>query len=103
MDTTTILPSRVEIVARLASVNDTPWNVQKFYPLIAAAADTERAGAGLPLLFELAIADVSDGGPLAASLRMQVPAWLRALADDPQVLKDALAAFFEINPWLRGA
>lgn len=100
---TTLLPSREDIIARLTAVNDTPWNVEKFYPRVAAAAGTERAGGGLPLLFELAIADVCDGDPLAAAVRMQVPAWLRALVDDEQVLADALEAFFEINPWLRGA
>lgn len=96
MDTTTILPSRVEIIARLTAINDTPWNVQKFYPLIAAAADTERAGAGLPLLFELAIADASDGDPLAASLRMQVPARSRHSHGDTALSVDAARCVPEV-------
>jgi hypothetical protein len=100
---TTVMPDRDEMLRRLASVNDSPWNVERFYPLIAEAADTERVGFGLPLLFETAIADVSDGDPLGSALRFQVPARLRALVDDAQVLDEALAAFYEINPWLRDA
>ena len=98
---TTTLPPREEIITRLAKVNPSHWNVERLYPLIAVAGGTERAGFGLPMLFETAIADVTDGDPLATTLRFQVPAWLRVLVDDAQVLEDALAAFYEIHPWLR--
>ena len=98
---TAVLPGRDEIMRRLATVNDSPWTIERFYPLIAAAADTERAGVGLNLLFELAISDVADDDRLAVSLRMQMPSWLQALVDDGGVLADALAAFYELNPWLR--
>lgn len=99
---TTTLPGSTEIMARLTRVNNTPWNIEKLYPLIAAAGGTERAGVGLPLLFELAIGDVSDTAMLHAALRLQVPGWIRAIVDDPGVLADALAAFEEISDSLTG-
>ena len=94
---TTVLPSPEEIMARLTRVSDAPWNVEHFYPLIAAAGGSERAGVGLPLLFELAIGDVSDSVLLDATLRLLVPEWIRAIVDDPDVLADALTAFGEIH------
>ncbi len=55
---TTALPGRDEIMRRLAAVNDSPWNIEHFYPLIAAAADSERAGAAQGSI--LAVADLTD-------------------------------------------
>lgn len=100
---TTILPEPDEIMRRLAAVEDSSWNAEHFYPKIAAAGGSERAGVGLPLLFELAIADVTDGEPLASAMRYLVPAWLRVLVDDEEVLNDALGAFYEIHPHLNAA
>jgi len=94
---TTTLPEPDEIMQRLTTVNDLHWNIEHFYPLIAKAGGTERAGSGLPLLFELAIADVTDGDPLASVMRLLVPAWMRAIVDDAEVLAEGLAAFQEIN------
>jgi hypothetical protein len=93
---TTILPEPDEIMRRLTAANDLHWNIEHFYPRIAKAGGTERAGFGLPLLFELAIADVCDGDPLASTLRLLVPSWMRAIVDDPEVLAEALGAFREM-------
>jgi hypothetical protein len=87
---------------RLASVSPLRWNVENFYPRIAEAGGTERAGFGLPMLFELVIADACDSALVAQTLRIQTPNYLRAIVDDPEVLEDALSVFREINPGLEG-
>ena len=97
----TTLPDYDELMRRLAAVDNSPWNVQKLYPLIARAGGSERAGAGLPMLFELAIADVCDGAVQHVTTRMLVPAWLEAIVDDGDVLADALAAFEQADATLK--
>jgi len=93
----TKMPEPAEMMRRLAAVNNTPWNIEHFYPKIALVGGTERFGFGLPLLFETAIADVCEGDPIASTLRLQVPSWLRAIVDDGEVLADALEAFEQVS------
>jgi len=88
------LPGKPEIMKRLKGVNTATdeYMAERFYPLIAEAANRELVANGVLLMFYLKIQDfMKDGGypPMMGNLmHYKIPAWVDALIDDKDVAEE---------------
>ncbi|OGE36115.1 hypothetical protein A3E45_02290 [Candidatus Daviesbacteria bacterium RIFCSPHIGHO2_12_FULL_43_11] len=86
------LPGTEEIIQRLKKVNDDPYLVERFYPLIAQEAGRELLPQGIVLMLSLKVGDFAPTThtlQLEALLSMSIPQWAEALIDDEEAAKVA--------------
>ena len=87
-----------EVAAYLAQVY-TAHIVERYYPRLLTKAGQEQTGRGFVLALHLAAADYTKGMPqiVFLGLRQRFEDFVRAVIDDEQVLRDALAALREVG------
>ena len=89
------LPNRDKMMRRLMRVNSDPYLHRNLYPLLLKDAGKEYSGPAIVTILLYALSDFAQGGRLMAIpriLRMNPDDYIKALVEDPQVRREALAS-----------